>query len=38
MARRNKIIADRPTTRRIGALSALRPFLRPYRGLLVILK
>ena len=34
MARRNKIIADRPTTRRIGALSALRPFLRPYRGLL----
>ena len=35
MARRNKIIADRPTTRRIGALSALRPFLRPYRGLLV---
>ncbi|MDS9466250.1 ABC transporter transmembrane domain-containing protein [Paracoccus sp. MBLB3053] len=34
MARGPKIIADRPTTKRIGALRALWPFIRPYRGLL----
>ncbi|MCJ1900301.1 ABC transporter transmembrane domain-containing protein [Paracoccus versutus] len=34
MARGPKPIVDRPTTRRIGALRALWPFLRPYRGLL----
>ncbi|WP_028713290.1 ABC transporter transmembrane domain-containing protein [Paracoccus sp. J55] len=34
MARGTPIIADRPTTRRIGALRALWPFIRPYRGLL----
>ncbi|MTH34271.1 ATP-binding cassette domain-containing protein [Paracoccus limosus] len=34
MARSPKIIADRPTTKRIGALRALWPFIRPYRGLL----
>ena len=34
MARRPEPVADRPTSRRIGALSALWPFLRPYRGLL----
>lgn len=33
MARSPKVIADRPTTRRIGALAALWPFVRPYRGL-----
>ncbi len=33
MARQPKIIADRPTTKRIGALSALWPFLRPYKAL-----
>ena len=27
---------DRPTSRRIGALAALWPFLRPYRGMLVL--
>lgn len=35
MARQPKIIVDRPTTKRIGALAALWPFLRPYRPLLV---
>ncbi len=34
MARSPKPIADRPTTKRIGALRALWPFIRPYRGLL----
>ena len=34
MARTPTVIADRPTTKRIGALRALWPFLRPYRGLL----
>ncbi len=34
MARGPKPIVDRPTTKRIGALRALWPFLRPYRGLL----
>ena len=34
MARTPRVIADRPTTKRIGALRALWPFLRPYRGLL----
>ncbi|AXC49753.1 ATP-binding cassette domain-containing protein [Paracoccus suum] len=34
MARRTTPVGDRPTTRRIGALGALWPFLRPYRGLL----
>ncbi|MTH78975.1 ABC transporter transmembrane domain-containing protein [Paracoccus aestuariivivens] len=35
MARGPKIIADRPTTKRIGALRALWPFIRPYQALLV---
>ncbi|MEF9601884.1 ABC transporter transmembrane domain-containing protein [Paracoccus sp. PXZ] len=34
MARGPKPIVDRPTTKRIGALRALWPFIRPYRGLL----
>ncbi|KGJ09816.1 ATP-binding cassette domain-containing protein [Paracoccus versutus] len=34
MARGPKPIVDRPTTKRIGALRALWPFLHPYRGLL----
>ncbi|WP_347267680.1 ABC transporter transmembrane domain-containing protein [Paracoccus sp. (in: a-proteobacteria)] len=34
MARGTTVIADRPTTRRIGALRALWPFIRPYRPLL----
>ncbi len=34
MARGPKIIADRPTTKRVGALRALWPFIRPYRALL----
>ncbi|KRW93397.1 ABC transporter transmembrane domain-containing protein [Paracoccus sp. MKU1] len=34
MARGPKPIVDRPTTKRIGALGALWPFIRPYRGLL----
>lgn len=34
MARSPKVIADRPTTKRIGALGALWPFVRPYRLLL----
>lgn len=34
MARQPRIIADRPTSKRIGALAALGPFLRPYLGLL----
>lgn len=36
MARQPKIIADRPTTKRIGALSALWPFIRPYTQLLTV--
>src|SRR5690606_36049055 len=32
-ARRPTPTADRPATRRVGALRALWPFLRPYRGL-----
>ena len=35
MARTPTIIADRPTTKRIGALRALWPFIRPYRGLML---
>ncbi|MFC3526914.1 ABC transporter transmembrane domain-containing protein [Paracoccus mangrovi] len=35
MARGTKLIADRPTTKRIGALRALWPFIRPYRWLLL---
>ena len=35
MARSPTIIADRPTTKRIGALGALWPFIRPYRGLML---
>ncbi len=35
MARQPKITVDRPTTKRIGALSSLWPFLRPYRSLLL---
>ncbi len=35
MARNPTITADRPTTKRIGALRALWPFIRPYRGLLL---
>ena len=34
MARSPKVIVDRPATKRIGALRALWPFVRPYRGLL----
>ncbi|MRX50759.1 ATP-binding cassette domain-containing protein [Paracoccus sp. S-4012] len=34
MARRPASTVDRPTTRRVGALAALWPFVRPYRGLL----
>ncbi|QJD17326.1 ABC transporter transmembrane domain-containing protein [Paracoccus sanguinis] len=34
MARSPKPIADRPATKRIGALAALWPFVRPYRLLL----
>ncbi|WP_062560318.1 ABC transporter transmembrane domain-containing protein [Paracoccus aminovorans] len=36
MARGPKVIVDRPTTKRIGALGALWPFIRPYRGLLAV--
>ncbi|UXU75039.1 MULTISPECIES: ABC transporter transmembrane domain-containing protein [unclassified Paracoccus (in: a-proteobacteria)] len=35
MARGTPVLADRPTSRRIGALRALWPFIRPYRGLLL---
>ena len=35
MARTPTIIADRPTTKRIDALRALWPFIRPYRGLML---
>ncbi|RJL14209.1 ABC transporter transmembrane domain-containing protein [Paracoccus siganidrum] len=31
MARRTTILEDRPTSRRVGALRALWPFVRPYR-------
>ena len=31
MARGTTIISDRPTSKRVGALRALWPFLRPYR-------
>ena len=34
MARQPKPTIDRPTTRRIGALRALWPFLRPYRAMM----
>ncbi|MFT4014592.1 MAG: ABC transporter transmembrane domain-containing protein [Paracoccus sp. (in: a-proteobacteria)] len=34
MARGPKVTEDRPTTRQVGALSALWPFIRPYRGLM----
>ena len=36
MARRSTIIEDRPTTRRVGALAALWPFVRPYKGQVVL--
>ncbi|WP_265502130.1 ABC transporter transmembrane domain-containing protein [Paracoccus beibuensis] len=36
MARGNRIIEDRPTSRRVGALGALWPFVRPYRGQVVM--
>ncbi|MFC3629193.1 ABC transporter transmembrane domain-containing protein [Paracoccus angustae] len=36
MARGTTIISDRPTSRRVGALRALGPFLRPYRGQVVL--
>ncbi|MFC0199526.1 ABC transporter transmembrane domain-containing protein [Paracoccus rhizosphaerae] len=36
MARGNRIIEDRPTSRRVGALGALWPFVRPYRGQVVL--
>ncbi|KGJ06383.1 ATP-binding cassette, subfamily B [Paracoccus halophilus] len=35
MARGTRVIADRPTTKRIGALRALWPFIRPWRGLML---
>lgn len=35
MTRGTTVIADRPTTKRIGALRALWPFIRPYRGLML---
>lgn len=35
LARSPSILVDRPTTRRIGALKALWPFMRPYRLLLL---
>ena len=35
MARNPTITADRPTTKRIGALRALWPFILPYRGLML---
>ncbi|WBU56014.1 ABC transporter transmembrane domain-containing protein [Paracoccus sediminicola] len=35
MARAPKAQTDRPSSRRIGALSALWPFLRPYRGMVL---
>jgi ATP-binding cassette subfamily B protein len=36
MAREPKTIIDRPTSRRVGALRGLAPFLRPYRGQLTL--
>ncbi|MGR3199556.1 MAG: ABC transporter transmembrane domain-containing protein [Paracoccus sp. (in: a-proteobacteria)] len=36
MARGNRIIEDRPSSRRVGALGALWPFVRPYRGQVVL--
>ena len=36
MARRTTILEDRPTSRRMGALRALWPFLRPYRRQLLL--
>ncbi|MBM3604059.1 MAG: ATP-binding cassette domain-containing protein [Alphaproteobacteria bacterium] len=36
MARGAKILEDRPTSRRVGALGALWPFVRPYRGQVVL--
>ncbi|TWI29897.1 ABC transporter transmembrane domain-containing protein [Paracoccus sulfuroxidans] len=35
MARGTTIMADRPTTKRVGALRALWPFLRPYHRLML---
>ncbi|MFV0385285.1 ABC transporter transmembrane domain-containing protein [Paracoccus sp. (in: a-proteobacteria)] len=32
MARGTRIIEDRPTSRKVGALRSLWPFIRPYRG------
>ena len=36
MARRTTILEDRPTSKRMGALRALWPFLRPYRRQLLL--
>lgn len=36
MARGTRIIEDRPTSRRVGALGALWPFIKPYRGQVVL--
>jgi ATP-binding cassette subfamily B protein len=36
MARRTTITSDRPTSKRVGALRALGPFLRPYRVQVVL--
>lgn len=36
MARGTRTLEDRPTSKRVAALSALWPFLRPYRGLAIL--
>ena len=36
MARRTTITSDRPISKRVGALRALGPFLRPYRVQVVL--
>ncbi|WP_411838316.1 ABC transporter transmembrane domain-containing protein [Paracoccus sp. ME4] len=36
MARGARLVEDRPTSRRVGALGALWPFMRPYRGQMVL--
>ena len=36
MARGASNLEDRPTSRRVGALGALWPFVRPYRGQMVL--
>lgn len=32
----NGVIEDRPTSKKVGALGQLRPFLRPYRGITIL--